>query len=207
MTDDHIYAADQLFATLDPTTRQLKLDNGTEMLISDTVGFIRDLPNQLLDAFKATLEELQYADVLLHVVDVSKEGIDERIHVVEDVLMSLGLEEKKCILVCNKIDQCEELPIFTSALQYENKCYISCVKENGLVPLLKELENIGNNKNVVLELYIPFDDSYGKKNALVHQNGKILSENYDEKGVNFKIEIDGETARKIFPEQFSTEKY
>lgn len=114
LTDEHIYAADQLFATLDPTTRRLELDGGEVLLISDTVGFIRDLPSQLIDAFKATLEELQYADVLLHVVDVAKEGIDERIHVVEEILMSLGLQEKTHILVCNKIDLCEEAPVFSS---------------------------------------------------------------------------------------------
>ena len=201
LTDDHIYAANQLFATLDPTTRQLHLENGLDMLISDTVGFIRDLPNQLLDAFKATLEELQYADILLHVVDVSKEGVDERIQVVEDVLVSLGLDEKKCILVCNKIDQCEEFPLFTSALQYENKCYISCVAENGIAPLLKELENIEANENTELTINLPFDNSYGKMMALVRQNSRILSEEYDEKGAVLKVEMKRKTAEKLFPNQ------
>lgn len=209
LTDENIYAADQLFATLDPTTRRLQLDNGNEILISDTVGFIRDLPTQLLDAFKATLEELQYADVLLHVVDVSKEGIDERILVVEDILMSLGLQEKTHILVCNKIDCCEEMPIFSAALQYQHKCYISCKTGEGIEQLLSELKHLATSESITLELHLPFDESQGQKMALAHQYGQVLSEQYDETGAVVEVQLPMPDAKKYFweylPEEYKNE--
>lgn len=198
LTNENIYAADQLFATLDPTTRRLQLDSGDEMLISDTVGFIRDLPTQLLDAFKATLEELQYADVLLHVVDVSKEGIDERILVVEDILMSLGLQEKTHILVCNKIDNCEEMPIFSAAFQYQHKCYISCKTGEGIEQLLEELKRLAISDTVTLELHLPFDSMQGQKLALAHQYGLVISEQYDETGAVVEVQLPIPDAKKYF---------
>ena len=209
LTDENIYAADQLFATLDPTTRRLQLDNGNGILISDTVGFIRDLPTQLLDAFKATLEELQYADVLLHVVDVSKEGIDERILVVEDILMSLGLQEKTHILVCNKIDCCEEMPIFSAALQYQHKCYISCKTGEGIEQLLSELKHLATSESITFVLHLPFDESQGQKMALAHQYGQVLSEQYDENGAVVEVQLPMPDAKKYFweylPEEYKNE--
>lgn len=209
LTDENIYAADQLFATLDPTTRRLQLDNGEEMLISDTVGFIRDLPTQLLDAFKATLEELQYADVLLHVVDVSKEGIDERILVVEDILMSLGLQEKTHILVCNKIDCCEELPIFSAALQYQHKCYISCKSGKGIEQLLNELKLLATSENITLTMHLPFGSTQGQKMALAHQHGQVISQHYDEDGAIVQVQMSLADAKKYFweylPEELKNE--
>lgn len=210
LTDENIYAADQLFATLDPTTRRLQLDNGQELLISDTVGFIRDLPTQLLDAFKATLEELQYADVLLHVVDVSKDGIDERILVVEDILMSLGLQEKTHILVCNKIDSCEELPIFSAALQYQHKCFISCKTGEGIEQLLAELKRLATSEDIELELHLPFDSEQGQKLAWAHKYGKVIDEQYDENGAVVKVQMPIADAAKYFwdflPEELKNEE-
>lgn len=198
LTDDDIYAADQLFATLDPTTRRLELEGGDAILVSDTVGFIRDLPSQLLDAFKATLEELQYADVLLHVVDVAKEGIDERIGVVEDILMSLGLQEKTHILVCNKIDLCAEPPVFSSALAYQYKCYISCETGEGIEKLLDILKNLARSSDVTLEMILPYDEQQGQRLAQAHQYGKVLQEDYDEKGAHLRVQLPVAEAKKYF---------
>lgn len=200
LTDDHIYAADQLFATLDPTTRRLELEGGGTLLISDTVGFIRDLPSQLLDAFKATLEELQYADVLLHVVDVAKEGIDERIHVVEEILMSLGLAEKTHILVCNKMDLCEEPPIFSSGLAYQQKCFISCATGAGIDDLLAILKQLAQASDVVLDVTLPYDSTQGQRLAQAHQFGKVLSEDYDETGAKIRVQLPLAEAKKYFRE-------
>lgn len=200
LVDDHIYAADQLFATLDPTTRRLTLESGEELLISDTVGFIRDLPPQLLDAFKATLEELQFADVLLHVVDGSKEGVDESIEVVENILMALGLEGKQHILVCNKIDACEELPIFKTALEYEHKCYISCYTGAGIDDLLKLLKEQASGSDVTFAIELPFSGAQGQKLALAHQYGNVLEEEYNENGAVVKIQMPLAEARKYFYE-------
>lgn len=200
LVDDHIYAADQLFATLDPTTRRLTLESGEELLISDTVGFIRDLPPQLLDAFKATLEELQFADVLLHVVDGSKEGVDESIEVVDNILMALGLEGKQHILVCNKIDACEELPIFKTALEYEHKCYISCYTGAGIDDLLKLLKEQASGSDVTFAIELPFGGAQGQKLALAHQYGNVLEEEYNENGAVVKIQMPLAEARKYFYE-------
>ena len=200
LTDDNIYAADQLFATLDPTTRRLELEGGEVLLVSDTVGFIRDLPSQLLDAFKATLEELQYADVLLHVVDVAKEGIDERIRVVEDILMSLGLSEKTHILVCNKIDLCEEPPVFSAGLAYQQKCFISCETGQGLAELVDLLKKIAQASDVVLEMTLPYDSAQGQRIAQAHQFGRVLAEEYDEAGAKLKVQMPLPEAKKYFRE-------
>lgn len=205
LTDDDIYAADQLFATLDPTTRRLELEGGDAILVSDTVGFIRDLPSQLLDAFKATLEELQYADVLLHVVDVAKEGIDERIGVVEDILMSLGLQEKTHILVCNKIDLCAEPPVFSSALAYQYKCYISCETGEGIEKLLDILKNLARSSDVTLEMILPYDEQQGQRLAQAHQYGKVLQEDYDEKGAHLRVQLSVAEAKKYFWEYLPDE--
>lgn len=198
LTDEHIYAADQLFATLDPTTRRLELDGGEVLLISDTVGFIRDLPSQLIDAFKATLEELQYADVLLHVVDVAKEGIDERIHVVEEILMSLGLQEKTHILVCNKIDLCEEAPVFSSGFAYKQKCFISCATGQGIDGLVAILKDLAQASDVVIDVLLPYDQVQGQRIAQAHRFGKVLSEKYDESGAHLKIQLSATEAAKYF---------
>ncbi|MCB9732234.1 MAG: GTPase HflX [Deltaproteobacteria bacterium] len=108
LTNSDVLAEDKLFATLDPTTRRLRFPNEVEIVLTDTVGFIRDLPEDLVAAFKATLEELTEADFLLHVVDVSTEGWDERMAAVERILHELGADEKPRILVFNKMDRAPE---------------------------------------------------------------------------------------------------
>ncbi|MBO5365493.1 MAG: GTPase HflX, partial [Peptococcaceae bacterium] len=120
LTDDNIYVQDQLFATLDPTTRAFYLPNGTKALLTDTVGFIRDLPSQLITAFKATLDELQYADLLLHVIDISNPNFENQLEAVETILQQLNLQEKPRIYVFNKIDCLETLPPVSNHLERES---------------------------------------------------------------------------------------
>lgn len=140
LTDEQIYAEDQLFATLDPTTRAFYLPNGSKALLTDTVGFIRDLPPQLIEAFKATLDELQYADLLLHVIDISNPNFENQLAAVENILQQLHLEEKPRIYVFNKIDCIEEIPPITSRLERESCCYISAVQSQHLNVLLNSIE-------------------------------------------------------------------
>ncbi len=113
LTGAGTYAADQLFATLDTLTRKLRLSSGVEVVISDTVGFVRDLPHQLVDAFTATLEETAQADLLLHVVDASASDRDEQIEQVDRVLAEIGAADAPRIVVHNKIDRCGRLPGIT----------------------------------------------------------------------------------------------
>lgn len=200
LADDESYVMDQLFATLDPVTRNFQLDNKKEILISDTVGFIRELPPQLLDAFKATLEELQYADVLLHVVDISKNGIEERIQVVEDILQTLSLSDKIHILVCNKVDLCDEIPIFSCSDTYHERCFISCHTGWGIDELKKILEELSSRQTVVLDVSFPYGLEQGQKTALAHKVGEVLEEHYSDTGVELKIQLSVEDAEKYFRE-------
>lgn len=140
LTEAQIYAEDQLFATLDPTTRAFYLPNGSKALLTDTVGFIRNLPPQLIDAFKATLDELQYADLLLHVVDISNPNFENQLHAVEEILRQLGLAEKPQIFVFNKIDRLDELPPLCGGLKRESCCYISAAGKQNLNVLLQMME-------------------------------------------------------------------
>ena len=140
LTDAQIYAEDQLFATLNPTTRAFYLPNGSKALLTDTVGFIRDLPPQLIDAFKATLDELQYADLLLHVVDISNPNFENQLHAVEEILRQLGLAEKPQIFVFNKIDRLDALPPLCGGLKRESCCYISAAGKQNLNVLLQMME-------------------------------------------------------------------
>lgn len=140
ITDEQIYAENQLFATLDPTTRAFYLPNGSKALLTDTVGFIRDLPPQLIEAFKATLDELQSADLLLHVVDISNPNFENQLEAVEHILQQLGLEEKQRIYVFNKIDRLEEIPPVSARLERERCCYISAAEKQNLDVLMNAIE-------------------------------------------------------------------
>lgn len=140
ITDDSIYVQDQLFATLDPTTRAFYLPNGSKALLTDTVGFIRDLPSQLITAFKATLDELQYADLLLHVIDISNPNFENQLEAVESILQQLKLEEKPRIYVFNKIDNLETLPPISNRLERESCCYISAATGKNLDEMLSRIE-------------------------------------------------------------------
>lgn len=111
LTDAGVLEEDKLFATLDPTSRNLKLNSGQEIIITDTVGFIKKLPHHLINAFRSTLEEAKYADVILHVVDVSNPHADEQILVVYETLRSLGVNDKPIVTAMNKIDKVDDIPI------------------------------------------------------------------------------------------------
>jgi len=104
LCESNVLAEDKLFATLDPTTRSFRLSDGREALLIDTVGFIRKLPHELVEAFKSTLEEAVYADMLIHVVDASNEEAEEQVKVVNDILESLGAANKPVIMALNKMD-------------------------------------------------------------------------------------------------------
>lgn len=108
LTDAGILAEDKLFATLDPTTRNYKLPGGQEVLLTDTVGFIRKLPHHLIDAFRSTLEEARYADLILHVVDSSSEQMDAHMDIVYETLKNLDVRDKQIITFFNKMDKLPE---------------------------------------------------------------------------------------------------
>ena len=152
LTGSDIPANDRLFDTLDTTTRRLKLDEAQEALVSDTVGFIRKLPTHLVEAFKATLEELQYADVLLHVIDISSPDMDRQIEVVEELIARLGAGATPCLRVYNKCDRyLGPLP------RGENTVCISARTGEGTEELVKKIAEILGRESRRVTLLLPYD--------------------------------------------------
>lgn len=186
LTNSDIYAKDQLFATLDPTTRQLTLPNKQEIIITDTVGFIQRLPHQLIAAFRSTLEVVTEADLLVHVIDVSHELYKEQAAAVHEVLKEIGAENKPVITVYNKIDK---LPPDSKlddrlALEEDTVC-ISAVKKLNLETLQQMIETHLKSKAVEVTLCIPYAET--AKAAQLHETANVLEQEYTENGAVMKV--------------------
>ena len=154
LTDAGIPANDRLFDTLDTTTRKLRIDDLTEVLISDTVGFIRKLPHHLVEAFKATLEELSYADVLLHVIDISNPDWEEQARVVDELITQLGAQQTPCLRVYNKCDA------YLGILPHGEDCVcLSAKSGEGVQELVKKLSTILDRGSRRVSLLIPYSDA------------------------------------------------
>lgn len=186
LTNSDIYAKDQLFATLDPTTRQLTLPNKQEIIITDTVGFIQRLPHQLIAAFRSTLEVVTEADLLVHVIDVSHELHKEQAAAVHEVLKEIGAETKPVITVYNKIDK---LPPDSKladrlALEEDTVC-ISAAKKLNLETLQQMIETHLKSKAVEVTLCIPYAET--AKAAQLHETANVLEQEYTENGAVMKV--------------------
>lgn len=186
LTNSDIYAKDQLFATLDPTTRQLTLPNKQEIIITDTVGFIQRLPHQLIAAFRSTLEVVTEADLLVHVIDVSHELYKEQAAAVHEVLKEIGAETKPVITVYNKIDK---LPPDSKladrlALEEDTVC-ISAAKKLNLESLQQMIESHLKSKAVEVTLCIPYAET--AKAAQIHETANVLEQEYTENGAVMKV--------------------
>ena len=186
LTNSDIYAKDQLFATLDPTTRQLTLPNKQEIIITDTVGFIQRLPHQLIAAFRSTLEVVTEADLLVHVIDVSHELYKEQAAAVHEVLKEIGAETKPVITVYNKIDK---LPPDSKladrlALEEDTVC-ISAAKKLNLESLQQMIESHLKSKAVEVTLCIPYAET--AKAAQLHETANVLEQEYTENGAVMKV--------------------
>lgn len=186
LTNSDIYAKDQLFATLDPTTRQLTLPNKQEIIITDTVGFIQRLPHQLIAAFRSTLEVVMEADLLVHVIDVSHELYKEQAAAVHEVLKEIGAETKPVITVYNKIDK---LPPDSKladrlALEEDTVC-ISAAKKLNLESLQQMIESHLKSKAVEVTLCIPYAET--AKAAQLHETANVLEQEYTENGAVMKV--------------------
>ncbi|MGM9621961.1 MAG: GTPase HflX [Butyricicoccus porcorum] len=185
LTDAGIEANDRLFDTLDPTTRKLRISDTQEILLSDTVGFIRKLPHHLVSAFKATLEEVAYADLLLHVVDVSREDWREQAETVDKVITQLGAQQIPQILVCNKADLCENPDLIPSG---EDIVAISARQGRGMDTLLAAIEKaLGRGKHRVT-VCIPYADGYLLD--VIHKEAAVFATEYTGEGTKLEIECD-----------------
>ena len=195
LTDANILAEDKLFATLDPTTRKLKLGSGQEILVTDTVGFIRKLPHHLIEAFKSTLEEAKYANLLVHMVDASNEEASSQMLVVYDTLRSLDVVDKDIITVFNKTDLIKEGEELPRDFHADKVLKMSAKTGEGIEDLKKTIENILQNQRVYLEHIFSYKDA--GKIALIRKFGEIKSEEYIDDGISIKAYIPAEIFGKV----------
>jgi len=188
------YADDRLFATLDSTARKVVPKDGEPYVLIDTVGFIRDLPPKLVAAFRSTLEELKYSDLLLHVVDSTSKNIEQEIELVEKVLGELGVLEKPRILVFNKIDKVKG-KISKVSHGAKKEVYVSALKGIGIEELNEAVqEEIGRNREE-MEVYIPFEQF--KLLDLIYKEGVVLEQKPREGGTFLKVILKSSAAGKI----------
>ena len=194
LTNSDIPANDRLFDTLDTTTRKLRIDEFTEVLISDTVGFIRKLPHHLIEAFKATLEELAYADVLLHVIDISNPDWEEQARVVDLLINQLGAEQTPCIRVFNKCDA------YMGILPHgDDIVCLSAKSGEGVQELVQRLSELLDRGSHHVTLRIPYSDA-GIMD-LLNREASVRSTEYTDEGIEAEVivppEIFGRVKRYI----------
>lgn len=194
MTQADVLQEDMLFATLDPTTRLLKLPSGQKILLTDTVGFIRKLPHSLIEAFKSTLEEAKYADYILHVADASNSQIDWQMHTVYETLDQLGVQNKPVITLLNKQDKLEQ-PSAIKDLRADAQLRISAKNGEGLEALKEQLEDLLRERNQFLQGALSYSDAGIL--AQIREMGELLSEEYQGDRIVFTAYVPNEIYQKI----------
>lgn len=186
LTDAGILEDAMLFSTLDTTTRSLMLDNTQEILLTDTVGFIRKLPHHLVEAFKSTLEEAKYADIIIHVVDASNPQMDEQMHVVYETLRQLGAEGKPVVTLFNKQDLLEN-PVRQKDFRADYSIPASAKTGQGLEELKKALLEIIRRDQIYIERL--YDFSEAGKIQVIRSRGQLVSEEYVPEGIAVKAYV------------------
>ena len=194
LTDAEVLEEDKLFATLDPTTRMLELDGHQQVLLTDTVGFIRKLPHHLIEAFKSTLEEAKYADYIFHVVDASNPQMDKQMHIVYETLDRLGVKNKKIVTLFNKLDQrTEEEPL--QDFRADHILMISAARNEGLDKIKDLLQEMLREDKVYVERVVPY--AQAGIIQLVREKGELVSEEYGPEGIAIKAYVPMEVYGKL----------
>jgi GTP-binding protein HflX len=187
LTHAGVLVENQLFSTLDPTTRRLRLPGGETVLLSDTVGFVRRLPHQLVDAFRSTLEEVVDADLLLHVVDASSPDADGRIAAVETVLRDIGAGDVPVQLVWNKADLADVDAMKDQLATHTDSVAISAAEGDGIADLLATIGDRLRAQGTIIEYFVP----YGRADVLaaLHRSGEVLVEVHDDVGTRVRARL------------------
>ncbi len=194
LTDAEVLEEDKLFATLDPTTRMLELDGHQQVLLTDTVGFIRKLPHHLIEAFKSTLEEAKYADYIFHVVDASNPQMDKQMHIVYETLDRLGVKNKKIVTLFNKMDQrMDDEPL--QDFRADHILMISAARNEGLDKIKDLLQEMLRDDKVYIERVIPY--AQAGIIQLVREKGELVSEEYVPEGIAIKAYVPMEVYGKL----------
>ncbi|MBY0759212.1 GTPase HflX [Sellimonas caecigallum] len=194
LTDSDVLEEDQLFATLDPTTRALKLPGGQRILLTDTVGFINKLPHNLIEAFKSTLEEAKYADLILHVVDMSNPQMDEQMYVTYETLENLGVLNKTVITVFNKCDKAEPGTLIRD-FKSDARVTVSARTGENIPKLLDMLEEWSRGRNMEIRRVYPYSEA--GKIQIIRAYGEVLKEDYREEGIYVEGSIPKELYGKV----------
>lgn len=194
LTDATVLEEDKLFATLDPTTRLLELDAHQQVLLTDTVGFIRKLPHNLIEAFKSTLEEAKYADYIFHVVDSSNVNYEHQMETVYQTLDELEVKDKTIITLFNKQDKrTDKEPL--RDFRAEKTLLISAVKDQGLDEIKEVIVNLLRDNKIYIERIIPYQDAGIIQ--LVRKQGELVSEEYVPEGIAIKAYVPMEVYGKL----------
>ena len=195
LSDSNIYVQDQLFATLDTTTRKIENKDNHDFLLSDTVGFIRNLPHDLIASFRSTLMEIEESDLILKIIDSSSKSIDLHLATIKEALDTLKIESKLELIVFNKIDLIGKDDLYKIKRMYPNSLFISAVKELKINELLNEIQKKLSELNEVVELSIP----YQKLSVIdyIYKTSKIISRADEYEEVILKIESSSSNIRKI----------
>lgn len=194
LTDAGVLSEDKLFATLDPTTRALELPNGEKILLTDTVGFIRKLPHNLIEAFKSTLEEAKYADIIVHVVDVSNPDYEQQMTTVYATLKQLGVGDKPVITLFNKCDCMEQKPV-AKDLKADYTYNVSAIRGTGLEDFKQCLQDIILLSRIRIERVFPYSEA--GKIQLIREYGQLESEEYTESGIKVLAYVPKEIEGKL----------
>ena len=195
LTGAGILAEDKLFATLDPTTRALTLPGGEKVLLTDTVGFIRKLPHHLVEAFKSTLEEARYCDVILHVVDCSNPQMDMQMHVVYETLRRLDIKDKEIITVFNKVDR-PDADAACRDMSADYKVKLSAKTGEGIEELLDLFAIILRNRRIYFEKVFAYRDA--GRIQTIRKSGQLLSEEYQDDGIHVKAYVPVELFEELY---------
>ena len=186
LTNAGVLEEDKLFATLDPTTRNLTLESGQQILLTDTVGFIRKLPHHLIESFRSTLEEAKYSDIILHVVDSSNPDVDKQMHIVYDTLAQLGIQDKTIITVFNKQDK-EDAQKVIKDFKADETIKISAKTGWNVDQLLNLIEKILNEQKILIERIFSYQEA-GKIQS-IRKYGQLLEEEYQQEGIYIKAYV------------------
>ena len=193
LTGSDVFAEDKLFATLDPTSRAIVLEDNRKILLVDTVGFIRKLPHNLIEAFKSTLEEAVVADILIHVIDASNEERDNHISVVESVLAEIGVSDKPVIGVFNKCDKTDEELIINN--KYDANVCISAKYNKNTDKLITAISEVAPGRKQRVRAIIPYSE--GSLVNELHEHEKVISEEYSENGTVMELMVDAVMYERI----------
>jgi GTP-binding protein HflX len=195
LTGRPVVVADQLFSTLDPATRRLELDGGQEVLLTDTVGFIRRLPHGLVDAFRSTLEETVLAQFLVHVIDASDTGARDRAAITKEVLSEIGCGDKPTITVLNKIDLVTENERALVGAGFPGSVEVSSVTGAGLDALREAIRSAITEHYSRITVQLP-NDRYDLA-ALIHRTGRVIEERYDDGLIRIEADVPERTRRIV----------